>query len=204
MEETTRTWLGGTQTRGKILDATARAALRHGLRALTVQQILDEAALSRRTFYQHFRGKEDAALALYRSVTREMLREVHRAMQKAEDTTGRVHAALQTYVRYQRQVGDLITLLTAEAADPASPLAPVRAEALNAMARLVENEVQQGLGVELDPTLYQLLLAGLERLCAFDRQGEEMRPPNFTRVLRAARGLFDATLAAAFDLPGKS
>lgn len=204
MDDTTRTWLGGNQTRAKLLDATARAALTHGLRAVTVQQILDEAGLSRRTFYQHFRGKEDAALALYRSVTREMLREVHHAMQKATDTTGRIHAGLEMYVRFHRQVGDLLTLLTAEASDPASPLAPIRQEELSAMTRLVENEVQQGLGIDLDPTLYQLLLAGLERLCSFDRHQDELRPPHFSRVLRATRALFDATLAAAFDLPSKS
>ena len=55
-------------TRLKLIRATGRAVLRRGLRDATVADIVDEASLSRRTFYQHFRSKEDACLELYQGM----------------------------------------------------------------------------------------------------------------------------------------
>jgi AcrR family transcriptional regulator len=201
MEEATRTWVGSTRTRTRIIEATARAVLAHGLRPMTVQSILDEAEVSRRTFYQHFRSKEEAALALYRSVSRELIREVHAAMKKGEDLTTRLHDGLEAYLRFHRQVGDLVTLLRAEAADPDSPLAPQHQDTLNGLVRLVDNEVQQHTGFELEPQIYRTLWLGLEGLCAYRRDHGELTAPDFGRVGEVAEALFAAILASAFDLP---
>mgnify|MGYP001067164248 CR=1 FL=1 len=80
----TLTWIGSTRTRSKLIEATARVALKLGLRRVTVRHILEEADLSRRTFYQHFKSKEEAALSLYRSVSTELVGEVHRGLKSGQ------------------------------------------------------------------------------------------------------------------------
>jgi AcrR family transcriptional regulator len=50
-------------SRTAILDAADRLLARYGFSKMTIQDIADEARLSRRTIYLHFRDKEDIALA---------------------------------------------------------------------------------------------------------------------------------------------
>lgn len=201
MEETTRTWVGSTRTRTKIIEATARAVLANGLRVMTVQDILDEAKLSRRTFYEHFRSKEEAALALYRSVSRELIREVHAGFKSVDTLEKRLHAGVDAYLRFQREVGDLVTLLHAEAADPGSILAPQHHENVTALSLLLGNEVREALGVSMEPQLLRALVLGMEGLCAFHRDHGVLTPPPFPRVSIALRALLGVIVDAAPKLP---
>jgi AcrR family transcriptional regulator len=51
--------------RERILDAVANLVARDGYPALTVEGIVERAAVSLQTFYEHFTGKEDAFLVAY-------------------------------------------------------------------------------------------------------------------------------------------
>lgn len=53
------------ETRAALFDAALRLFGRHGYRRVTVDEIAAEAHLSRRTFYLHFRSKEDLALRFF-------------------------------------------------------------------------------------------------------------------------------------------
>ncbi|MET0600960.1 MAG: helix-turn-helix domain-containing protein, partial [Baekduia sp.] len=49
--------------RARILDATARLVAERGYASASVEEIRRRAGVSRRTFYVHFGGKEDAVVA---------------------------------------------------------------------------------------------------------------------------------------------
>jgi AcrR family transcriptional regulator len=51
--------------RGRLLDAMAQAVSEHGYGAVTVAQVVAGAGVSRKTFYEQFRDKEDCFLSLY-------------------------------------------------------------------------------------------------------------------------------------------
>src|SRR5919197_4804648 len=51
--------------RGRLLEAMAQAVAQHGYGATTVAHVVALAGVSRKTFYEHFRDKEDCFLALY-------------------------------------------------------------------------------------------------------------------------------------------
>jgi AcrR family transcriptional regulator len=197
----TLTWIGSTRTRSKLIEATARVVLKHGLRNVTVRHILEEADLSRRTFYQHFKSKEQAAAALYRSVSTELVGELHRGLKSADALPDRLAAGIRGYLGFQAQVGDLLTVLRAEAADPDSILAPMREQNLDTLGRLLDNEVHKARGLSVDPTVYRALLVALEGLVAYRRADGKLVPPDLERVAVVATALFAAVLAGDADLP---
>lgn len=54
----------GTITRDKILEAGKELALRQGHVATSVDEIIDEAGITKGTFFYHFKSKQDLAVAL--------------------------------------------------------------------------------------------------------------------------------------------
>ncbi|MFH2010284.1 MAG: TetR/AcrR family transcriptional regulator [bacterium] len=200
MADSTRRWFGASQTRTRIIEATARAALEYGLRNMTVQHILEQASLSRRTFYQHFRNKEEAALGLYRSVSRALVSEVRESMRKTTDPGRRLTAGLEAYVRFHQEVGELVAMLQTEAAPVDSILAPLREETVDSLVSLVDKEVRESRGKALDPAIYRCLILGLDGLIIHHR-ATNGRNADLGRIKRVVASLFTATLAVAFDMP---
>ncbi|MGE0735388.1 MAG: TetR/AcrR family transcriptional regulator [Alphaproteobacteria bacterium] len=54
----------GTQTRQNILDAAEALVLRQGFAATSIDRVIDNAGITKGTFFYHFKTKNDLALAL--------------------------------------------------------------------------------------------------------------------------------------------
>src|SRR5258708_3894882 len=65
--------------RARILSAVAQAAAGLGYAEMNVEAVIARAGVSRRTFYEHFKNKEDAFLAAYDTVVRQQARQIRRA-----------------------------------------------------------------------------------------------------------------------------
>jgi len=65
--------------RERILSAVAQAASELGYAEMSVQAIIARAGVSRRTFYEHSKNKEDAFLAAYDAVVHQQARNIRRA-----------------------------------------------------------------------------------------------------------------------------
>lgn len=64
--------------RERLLNGVVEAVVEHGYNATTIAQLIEAASVSRRTFYEHFAGKEDCSLAAYEMIAtyvRDSLRE---------------------------------------------------------------------------------------------------------------------------------
>ena len=55
--------------RSKLMDAALKVMRLNGFQGASVQDILDEAALSTRAFYRQFRSKDDLLLAMFRTAS---------------------------------------------------------------------------------------------------------------------------------------
>ena len=51
-----------------VVDAARGLFLRHGIRRITVEEICREAGVSKRTFYKHFRNRDDVAVLVLREL----------------------------------------------------------------------------------------------------------------------------------------
>lgn len=90
--------------RERLIDAMARTVAAQGYAATSVADVLREAGVSRRTFYERFSDKEDCFLAAYDAIVALALERVRSACADAPD------AALQL----EQGIGALLALLAEE------------------------------------------------------------------------------------------
>jgi AcrR family transcriptional regulator len=91
---------GKTSTRDALLDAVDKLLGVLGYRKLTVDDVAQAAGLSRRTFYLHFTGKEEATLAaLDRDIDR-LVEGLRRLAQEPATARERLESMLRFRVRF--------------------------------------------------------------------------------------------------------
>ena len=77
-------WVGqkdatGASQRARMLDAVTRAVAEKGYSRVTVGDVVSDAGVSRRTFYEQFKDKEDCFLAAYATGTEALIADMVRA-----------------------------------------------------------------------------------------------------------------------------
>src|SRR5262249_1543240 len=144
-----------------ILYAGVRVFSRIGFAATRVEDLLIEAGIARRTFYRHFRNKEEVLAAIYEYATGELIAAV-RAPGKPADPTGALHRAIEMYFDYFAQNGALAAILVQQAMQPGSPLGPHRQRFRDQLAALADEAVRATTGERNDPMLYLALVSAIE------------------------------------------
>ena len=89
--------LTASDHRARLLDGMARAVGANGYAATTIADIVAQAAVSRRTFYEHFQTKADCLVALYEAVNVEGLKVLARQLDPALPWREPVQGALGAY-----------------------------------------------------------------------------------------------------------
>lgn len=83
--------------RSRLLEGMARAVAQKGFTATTIADIVREASVSRRTFYEHFTGKEPCLVALYEAASHNALKVLRGALDPAHPWQEQVERALSAY-----------------------------------------------------------------------------------------------------------
>lgn len=86
-----------TLHRHRLLEGMARAVAEKGYADTTIADIVRMAAVSRRTFYEHFPAKGDCLVALYEAASRNALDVLRAAIDPGHDWEGQAEAALDAY-----------------------------------------------------------------------------------------------------------
>src|SRR3954469_21863677 len=81
----------------RLLQGMAHAVAAKGYADTTIADIVREAAVSRRTFYEHFATKADCLVALYEAASRHPLRVMREAIDPGHDWQAQVEHALGAY-----------------------------------------------------------------------------------------------------------
>jgi AcrR family transcriptional regulator len=84
--------------RGRLLRGMAQAVADKGYADTTIGDIVREASVSRRTFYEHFRDKAECLIALYEAASRNALRVLREAIDPAQDWEQQVERAVRAYL----------------------------------------------------------------------------------------------------------
>jgi AcrR family transcriptional regulator len=92
-----REFVVGNQRR-RILAAVADAVSDVGYAAMTVEDIIKAAGVSRRTFYEHFRGKEDAFLVSYDDISAQLMAAVEAAFHRSDTFVTRVEDCMREFL----------------------------------------------------------------------------------------------------------
>ncbi len=154
--------LGEANVRAMILQGGAQVFSALGVRAASVEHILEAAKLSRRTFYKHYAGKEDVALALYKMGTKMLVEACERAVREESDPLRQFERCIEAHLATSQSFGRLVFVLGGEAQRPDSALHARRMEVHEKLATMFGASMDAHLGKRIDPFLARALVLSLE------------------------------------------
>ncbi|MCP4873594.1 MAG: TetR/AcrR family transcriptional regulator [Proteobacteria bacterium] len=189
-------------TEVRLLDGASAALARHGVRSTSVQNVLEAAGVSRRTFYQHFRSLDDVLRALYEQITDKLLDDVRAAAGSTDDPVQRLFAGLDAYLDFELEGGDLLILLQAEAQRPDSLLAEARRKTLDALVGFIADSVEHDTGFRFDPLVFRTLFVGMDGVVIDLQQARAFTRADRDRLASVIKPMFLAVLMSAAHLPG--
>lgn len=100
--------------RSRLLEAMAHLASGKGLAATTIADLVAEAGVSKRTFYEHFADKEACFLALYRGASSSATRTLRGAVLPDRPWQHQIEQALNAYFAYLQMNPGLVRALFVE------------------------------------------------------------------------------------------
>src|SRR5689334_13335086 len=84
--------------RGRLLRGMAQAVAAKGYADTTIADIVREASVSRRTFYEHFRDKSHCLIALYEAASRNALRVLRESIDPSHGWEQQAERAIRAYL----------------------------------------------------------------------------------------------------------
>jgi AcrR family transcriptional regulator len=162
----------GTEHRRRLLQAMASVAALKGVAAVTIADVVREAGVSKRTFYEHFDSKEACFLALYRAVGAGALKTLQEAVSVERPWQLQLEQALQAYLSHIAANPELLRTLFIEIHQLGAPGERARREILDAMADFMvqtlrrepgSRSLDEGLALAAVGGINELILRAIER-----------------------------------------
>jgi AcrR family transcriptional regulator len=148
--------------RRRLLLAFGEVASTSGLETATVGRVCEQAAVSRRTFYELFSGREDCLLAAFEQATERFARRIHPAFEEEAPWQERVRRALSLLLEQLDADPDLARLCIVEAPRAGHELLERRRQVLEALAAAVdEGRAQTRSGAGPPPLTAQGVVGGV-------------------------------------------
>jgi AcrR family transcriptional regulator len=129
--------------RKRILTATACAAADLGYAEMSVEAIISRAGVSRRTFYDHYRNKEDAFLAAYDAVVAQQARHIRAAYLGETTVRDRLRAGLTAYMQLMAGEPELARLCIVEVLAAGPRAIGRRNAAMRMFAEIIEDNIRE-------------------------------------------------------------
>jgi AcrR family transcriptional regulator len=137
---------------------------RLGYAATSVEGILAHSEVSRRTFYKHFRSKEDVLRVLFENSVAMLLGAVRDEERTARSARERLGASVEAYVRVHARAGPLARVLLLEQFSPDSPLAAQRDAAMAAFTALITDAIARAGRTPPDAILVHGVVAAINQI----------------------------------------
>ena len=102
--------------RQRLIDAMVQLVGKSGYAATTVAAIIEQAEVSRKTFYEHFADRESLLLAAFDATAPAVLEEVRTASRRTGGPTRRIEALMRRLCRSARESPSTVALSTIEIA----------------------------------------------------------------------------------------
>lgn len=150
--------------RSRLLSALAQALAEQGYATVTIADIVRLAGVSRRTFYEHFEGKQACFEALYRAASASALRTLRDAIDPAQPWRTQLQKALASYLGHLAAGPDLLRSLFVDIHHLGDDGAALRRETMTGLASfLLEtiNRSEEPSGPALRPLTPELAMAAV-------------------------------------------
>ena len=198
--------IGEQAARGMVMAGAAMLFAGRGVRAVSVEDILAHAGISRRTFYRLYKSKEDVVEALYRFGTERLLVACREAVAQERDPLRQIERFIDAHLRNVAELGRLVFVLGGEAQRGESTLYARRIEVHAALVELLKP-----VAPNVEPLLAQSLILALEGAVRImleqSDEGRQVTKAGLDRVrrvmMRIATAAFAGTGPGVAPLPEK-
>jgi len=159
-----KTYVETEELRVRIKSAAAKVFAERGYHGLAVEAIVQEAGLSRPTFYRYFANVDEVLHQVFTEVHARLVHDVRAALASAPDPMGKVEAGLLAWRGWCEWVGPMLGAIYAEMHNASSPAYHHR----NSVIALIADEVdaayaQLGRG-KTSRLLVETFVVGVEHL----------------------------------------
>ena len=165
-----------------------------GITETTVQDLLDAAKISRRTFYKYFRNKVDVLESIYKMSIELLIARFKKKMSDAHSLGDVVTSCIDVYFDYHAELGSIIQMMQEEAMRSDSPLATHRLAAQKEMISIMDSELMRYQGVRIDPWVYYMLMWALENASMHLLTKTPCEAEDVNRCKNVLRGVASAVL----------
>ncbi len=184
-----------------VVAGSARVFAQKGFRAASVEDLLEAAKVSRRTFYRLFESKEDVALALYIFGTQVLVDTCKQAIATSNNPLEQFSLCIDIHLKRAASMGRLLFVLGGEASRQESPLHTRRMAVYDLLVEMLRGAHPDT--ARLDPLMVRTTIFALE---ALSRQvlteGDEGRNVN-PKTLERARRVMVRLVTAGFAGSGE-
>lgn len=109
--------------RGRLLTAFVDEAAEKGYHSVTIADIVARAGTAKRTFYEHFRDKEDCFLETFKAGTTIVISAIVRAGDEADDPIERIEVGVRAYLGALMEIPNFARLLLTDVIGGGAPVA---------------------------------------------------------------------------------
>ena len=183
-------------SKSRILSAASRVFADKGARQATVEDILQAADVSRRTFYRFFRNKDEVLAALYQVACGLVLDAIRTAAGTTPEPMKKLERCVDAFLAFNRTDGNLMRVLEAEALRPESLLEPLRAKLLDNLTDVVLDILGER---RPDPLVIRGALVALEGISHRVHSEGDITDARLGRARRAMVRVLVASLAEEGD-----
>jgi AcrR family transcriptional regulator len=158
--------------RERILSAVGDVAGVAGYSDMTVEGVIVTAGVSRRTFYEHFKDKDDAFLAAFDAVLAQLFATVTEAAEREEPGAARLRAGLSAFLGFLAREPAFARMCIVEALAAGPEAVSRRNAAMATFARTIDENARE-LNASLQPSaltaetivggLYEVIFARVVR-----------------------------------------
>jgi AcrR family transcriptional regulator len=146
--------------RERILAAVADVTSAGSYAELTVEGIIVTAGVSRRTFYEHFKNKDDAFLAAYDEIFSRLAERVFGAVEAAGGFEERASAGLSAFLDFLASEPAFARMCVVEVLAAGPEAIQRRNNAMRAFADLIDGNANELLGDTVSPALTAETIVG--------------------------------------------
>ncbi|BCU81908.1 transcriptional regulator [Polycladomyces abyssicola] len=129
--------------RDKILFAALQLFTSKGFQESSILEVVETARVSKTTFYNFFRNKEDLLVRLFEQLAEEILDEVQRAVREEKQATYKGFAGIRRYLQLCTERDSVARLLLITSAGVSGEVEAVRRKAHARFARLFQQTAQE-------------------------------------------------------------
>jgi AcrR family transcriptional regulator len=146
--------------RERILAAVADVTSAASYAEMTIEDIVVTAGVSRRTFYDHYKNKDEAFLAAYDAVTAQLVERVVAAVEAEDGFADRARAGLGAFLGFIASEPAFARMCIVEALAAGPEAIQRRNAAMRAFAALIEGNARELLGDTAPPALTAETIVG--------------------------------------------